>query len=120
MVGKHLLKIQSLVPNFTMSSNLQIEMHQENCSFMVTSISFLFVKILAALGLRCYVQAFSSRSEGALLSGWDGRSSHGGGFSCCGAQTLGCLARRPLCCRVDSYHWTVKETPAATFTHLYY
>ena len=63
MVGKHLLKIQSLVPNFTMSSNLQIEMHQENCSFMVTSISFLFVKILAALGLRCYVQAFSSCRE---------------------------------------------------------
>ena len=63
MVAKHLLKIQSLVPNFTMSSNLQIEMYQENCLFMVTSISFLFVKFLGALGLHCYVQAFSSCRE---------------------------------------------------------
>ena len=44
MVAKHLLKIQSLVPNFTMSSNLQIEIYQENCLFMVTSISFLWVE----------------------------------------------------------------------------
>ena len=32
--------------------------------------------------------AFSSRSELGLLSGCSARVSHGGGFSCCGAQAL--------------------------------
>lgn len=52
--------MQSLVPNFTMCSILQIEMHHENRLFVVALISFLSVQVLVGLGLCCYVWAFSS------------------------------------------------------------
>ena len=50
----------------------------------------LFIYLfLAALGLRCCAQAFSScRGGGATLS-CGARASHCGGFSCCGARALG-------------------------------
>ena len=44
---------------------------------------YLFYLFLAALGLRCYAQAFSNCGE---------RASHCGGFSCCGARALGTQA----------------------------
>ena len=51
---------------------------------------FLFVclfKFLAALGLRCCVQAFSSCGEWGLLSSCSKQASHCGAFSC-GAWAL--------------------------------
>ena len=54
----------------------------------------LFVCLfLAALGLRCCVQAFSSCGErglGTLCCGV--QASHCSGFSCCGARALGARA----------------------------
>ena len=49
----------------------------------------LLVLFLAALGLCCCVQAFSSCSEQGLLSRCDVRASRCGGFSCCRAEALG-------------------------------
>ena len=51
---------------------------------------YLFILFLAALGLHCCAQAFSSCGEWRLLFG--ARASHCGGFSCCGAWTLGARA----------------------------
>ena len=48
---------------------------------------------LAALGLRCCVQVFSSCGE---------RASHCGGFSCCGARTLGARASVVAACGLSS------------------
>ena len=49
-------------------------------------LNFLFILFLAALGLRCCVQAFLwLRRAGATLR-CGARASHCGGFSCCGAQ----------------------------------
>ena len=53
---------------------------------------FLFIYLLAVLGLHCCTRAFSSCGErGAMLhcGAW---ASHCGGFSCCGARTLGARA----------------------------
>ena len=47
--------------------------------------------VLAALGLCCSAQAFSSCGVRGLLSSCGGRVSHCGGFSCCRAQALGCM-----------------------------
>ena len=41
---------------------------------------------LAALGLRCYLRAFSSYGDQGLLSSCGARASHCGDFSCWGAQ----------------------------------
>ena len=41
-----------------------------------------FFLALAALGLRCYAQAFSS-GEWGPLSSCSAQASHCGGFSCC-------------------------------------
>ena len=49
-------------------------------------ISYLF---LAALGLCCYMRAFSSCSEQGLLSSCGARASHCSGFSCHKAWVLG-------------------------------
>ena len=50
---------------------------------------------MAVLGLRCYMQAFSSCGEqGLLFIAVRGllKASHCGGFSCCGAWALGSRA----------------------------
>ena len=50
---------------------------------------YVYILFLAALSLHCCaVKAFSSCGERGLLSSWDARASHCGGFSC-GAWTLG-------------------------------
>ena len=94
------------------NSNLQIEMHQENCLFMVTSISFLFVKFLVALGLHCYVQAFSScREQGFLIVAASLVAEHrlqALGLSSCGSKACGIFldqGSKPshLSWQVDSY-----------------
>ena len=70
-------------------------------SFMVSRLYLFILKInlfilfyylfLAALGLRCCMQVFSSCSEWGLLCCGE-RASHCGGFSCCGAWALGSRA----------------------------
>ena len=51
---------------------------------------YLFIYLfLAALGLRCWLPAFSHFAERGLVSGYGAWASHWGGFSCCGAQALG-------------------------------
>ena len=45
--------------------------------------------LMASLGLRCCVWAFSSCGEQGLLSSCSVPASHGGGSSCCGAWALG-------------------------------
>ena len=55
--------------------------------FFSNKFIYLF---LAALGLRCCAQAFSSCGEQGLLSLWCAGSR--GGFSCCGARALGARA----------------------------
>ena len=47
---------------------------------------------LAALGLRCCSQAFSSCGEGGPTLRCGARASHYSGFSCCGARALGLRA----------------------------
>ena len=47
---------------------------------------------MAALGLCCCVQAFSSCGEQGLLSSSGAWASYYSGFSCCGAQALGSQA----------------------------
>ena len=49
---------------------------------------FLFIYLLAVLGLQCCMQAFSSCSKWGLLSGYNAWASHCSGFTCCGAWTL--------------------------------
>ena len=62
------------------------------CSILYTGLFFfnfiyLFIYLLAALGLCCCAQALSSCSERGLLCGM--RASYCIGFSCSGAQALG-------------------------------
>ena len=47
---------------------------------------------MAVLGLRCYTRAFSSCGERGATLPCGVRASHCGGFSCCGAWTLGTWA----------------------------
>ena len=49
---------------------------------------FLFIYLLAVLGLQCCMQAFSSCSKWGLLSGYNAWASHCSGFSPCRAQAL--------------------------------
>ena len=53
--------------------------------FKIYLFSYLF---LAALGLRCYVQAFSSCGEWGTTLHCSAPASCCGDFSCCGAQAL--------------------------------
>ena len=61
------------------------------CSFVLIKPYhwILFIYLLAALGLGCYVWAFSNYGEWRLLSHCSVQASHCGSFSCCGAQALG-------------------------------
>ena len=61
---------------------------------VVGFFKYLFIYlVLAVLGLRCCAQAFSS------CSAW---ASHCGGFSCCGAQTLGAQSSVVVACGLSS------------------
>ena len=50
-------------------------------------IYFIYL-LLAALGLRCCVQAFSTCGEWGATLRCGAQASHCGGFSCCGAHGL--------------------------------
>ena len=52
----------------------------------------LFYLFLAALGLCCCAQAFSSCGERGATLGCGAWASHYGGFSCCRARALGAQA----------------------------
>ena len=62
-------------------------------------ISYLF---LAALGLCCFMRAFSSCSEQGLLSSCGARAAHCSGFSCCKARVLGAQASAVAAHRLSS------------------
>ena len=67
------------------------------------NFNFIYFLFLAALGLHCCMQAFSSCSEWELTLRCGARASHCSGFSCCRAQALGMRAsvvvvRRPSSC----------------------
>ena len=69
---------------------------------------FLFFKIsihlfLAALGLQCCVQVFSSCSKQELISSCRAQTSHWGGFSCCRAWNLGTWASAVAMYGLSSY-----------------
>ena len=55
----------------------------------LSSFKTFFYLFVAALGLRCCIQGFSSCSEQGLFSRWGARASHCDGFSCFRARTLG-------------------------------
>ena len=78
------------------SSNilLCISLEEELGLCFTAVLLFLFLNkfiylFLAVLGLRCCVWAFYSCGEQQLLFHCSTQASHCGGFSCCGAQTLG-------------------------------
>ena len=52
----------------------------------------MFILFFAVLGLCCCEQAFSSCSEWGLLFSCGMGASHCSGFSCCRAQTPGCVS----------------------------
>jgi len=54
---------------------------------MFITPDYLFIILVPCL--RCCTRAFSSCGKQGLLSSCGARSSHCGGFSCCGAWTLG-------------------------------
>ena len=64
---------------------------QCSTSFFFKNLFILFILFLAALGLHCCTQAFSSCGERSTLCCGAG-ASHCGGFSCCGARALGTRA----------------------------
>ena len=64
---------------------------------------------MAALGLRCCVQAFSSCSEQGATLGCGARASHCGGFSCCGAQALSARASVVAARGLSSCGWWALE-----------
>ena len=59
--------------------------------FVLKKKFFFNYLFLAALDLRCCVQAFSSCGEQRLLSSCVVMASHCGGFSCCRTWALGCV-----------------------------
>ena len=69
-------------------------------SFLKTYIYYLF--ILAVLGPRCCLQAFSSYGEWGLLSSCGAQPSHSGGFSSCRAQALGARSSALAECGLSS------------------
>ena len=79
----------------TITYKIKIESYKNQYKHIIdVGFFFLFNKFicffLAVLGLRCCVQAFSSCGKRGLL--FLERASHCGGFSCCGAWTLGVQA----------------------------
>ena len=69
---------------------------------------------MVALGFHCCVQASSCGEQGATLS-CSARASHCNGFSCCGAQALGCsdpvvVVHRMSCLRHVGSSWTRDQT----------
>ena len=65
--------------------------------FNINLFTYLFIYLfiylfMAALGLRCCTQAFSSCGERGLLFGCGSWPSHCSGFSCCRARALGVQA----------------------------
>ena len=73
-------------------SYLALIQHTQHSIIRIYHIFFIHPSVfiylfLAALGLRCCVQAFSSCSKWGLLSSCGVWTSHCGGFSCWGAQT---------------------------------
>ena len=54
-------------------------------------LQFIYLFILAVLGLHCCMQAFSSREQ-RLLSSCGVQASHCGGFACYGAWAVGTWA----------------------------
>ena len=71
--------------SFITKSLSKLEITGNSCGFC-----FIYLFLLA-LGLLCWMQAFSSRGERGLLSSCGVQASHCGGFSCCEAQALGCV-----------------------------
>ena len=70
----------------------QAEHHTSQISdFFFLIFIYLFIYLLAALGLRCCAQAFSSCGERGLLH-CGAQASHCGGPSCCRAWALGAQA----------------------------
>ena len=59
----------------------------EVCTFNLFLLIYLF---LAALGLCCYMRAFSSCGKWGILFSCESWASHCGGFPCCRAWALGC------------------------------
>ena len=53
-------------------------------------IIIYYIHMLAVLGFRCCLWAFSTCSNHGLLSSCGVWASHWGGFSCCRTQALGC------------------------------
>ena len=68
-----------------------------------TTHHFLFIYLfLAALGLRCCVQAFLSLQRAGVTLHCGVRASHCGGFSCCRAWALGAVDSAVVARRLSS------------------
>ena len=90
----------NLAPNGFQSSQLMRQNKKDTLFVVVVINLFIYLYIfLAALGLPCCTQAFSSCGEQGLLFvagfvvGFVAQASHCGGFSCCGARALGARAQ---------------------------
>ena len=70
------------------------------CFILVWVFIYLFIYLMAALGLRCCVQAFSSCSKRGASLCCGARASHCGGSSCCRARALGAGASVVMACRL--------------------
>ena len=71
--------------------------------FVLFCFYYLFIYLfLAALGLHCCAQAFSSCGERGATLHCGARASHFGGFSCCGARVLGARASVVVARRLSS------------------
>ena len=68
-------------------------LHKTYLLYLPDLIDWLIDWFLAALGIPCYAQAFSSCGRWGLLSGWHAQASHCFGFPCCRAQALGMQAQ---------------------------
>ena len=95
-------------------------------SFFFSSLKKFICLILAVLGLRCWVQAFSSCGKQRLFSSHGAQASHCAGFSCgaqalavCGSVTvvdrINCPAARGIFLNRGSnpcpLHWLVDFSP---------
>ena len=78
------------------------------CTDFCVNVSLLFffknkfIYLLAALGLRCCVRAFSSCNEWGATLRCGTRASHCSGFSYCGARALGMRASIVVTRRLSS------------------
>ena len=71
---------------------LHVPLSIRKYSFHIFLINLFIYLFLAALGLHCCAQAFSSCDEQGLLFRCGVQASHCGGLSCCGARALGVRA----------------------------